>query len=225
MQLCAITDRRRLLASSDSPPQGRLADGEERGLSAQLAKAAVEWSRNGVNFIQLREKDLPASVLQLLARQVIVRLDRLQSKLLINIAAPGSLEVAFAIGADGVHIPGRPQEGAVRRVRDLFRSGGRQAIVSMGCHNLGEIGIARTEEADFVLYSPVFEKQGRTQPAGQGLEALRRACEAAGRMPVFALGGITAANASECVAAGAQGVAGIRLFAEDGWRCLAHPKS
>jgi thiamine-phosphate pyrophosphorylase len=77
--------------------------------------------------------------------------------------------------------------------------------------------VAAQEPVDMMLFSPVFEKL--SQPA-QGLEGLHLACAAARGIPVIALGGVTAANASDCVAAGAAGIAGIRLFAGDDWRRL-----
>ena len=106
-----------------------------------------------------------------------------------------------------------------------FASAAVTPIISMPCHSLEDIDMAREEQVDLVLFSPVFEKlSGRpgepqvSQP--QGLEALRRACAAAHGIPVFALGGVTGANAQDCLAAGAAGVAGIRLFAGDDWRQL-----
>jgi thiamine-phosphate pyrophosphorylase len=64
------------------------------------------------------------------------------------------------------------------------------------------------------LFGPVFEKrvEGIVVVAGVGLERLREACAAAGGIPVLALGGVTWESAERCVAAGAAGVAGIRLF-------------
>jgi thiamine-phosphate pyrophosphorylase len=102
-------------------------------------------------------------------------------------------------------------------VRQAFRSRGRDAIISVPCHDLEDIRVAREEQVDLLFFSPVFEKLS-AQP--QGLEALRRACETADGIPVFALGGVTPANAPACLAAGAAGVAGIRLFATDEWRRL-----
>jgi thiamine-phosphate pyrophosphorylase len=75
---------------------------------------------------------------------------------------------------------------------------------------------------DLMLFSPVFEKVSGEKLSSQvqGLEGLRRACAAARAKPVFALGGVTADNASDCVAVGAAGIAGIRLFAGEDWRRL-----
>jgi thiamine-phosphate pyrophosphorylase len=73
---------------------------------------------------------------------------------------------------------------------------------------------------DLVLFSPVFEKLAGPPATPQGLQALHRACAAAEAIPVLALGGVTSINAQDCLAAGAAGVAGIRLFAGDDWRRL-----
>ncbi|MGB8322200.1 MAG: thiamine phosphate synthase, partial [Candidatus Acidiferrum sp.] len=64
--------------------------------------------------------------------------------------------------------------------------------------------------AAFAVFAPVFEK--KNAPAA-GLTLLHEACQA--RIPVLALGGITLDNAHSCLAAGAAGVAAIRLFQEN----------
>jgi thiamine-phosphate pyrophosphorylase len=219
MQLCAITDRRRLSAQANTQPP-------EADLRQRLFALVEGWTAGGVDFIQLREKDLDATALQSLAREMMAKIVRSHSKLLVNVSTPGSAALALAAGADGVHLAGKPAPGAARGVRQAFRSSGRDAIISMPCHSLKDIDIAREEQVDLVLFSPVFEKLSErpgdpqvSQP--QGLEALRRACAAAHGIPVFALGGVTGANAPDCLAAGAAGVAGIRLFAGDDWRQLS----
>ena len=117
-------------------------------------------------------------------------------------------------------MPANLAPGAASSVRQLPR--GRDAIISVPCHSLEDIDVAFEEQVDLMLFSPVFEKvlQGPKLRAAQGLEGLRLACAAARGIPVFALGGVTTANASDCLAAGAAGIAGIRLFAGDDWRRL-----
>ena len=218
MQLCAITDRRRLSAQANEQPA-------EASLRQRLFDLVEGWTTGGVDFIQLREKDLDAPALQSLAREMMAKIARSHAKLLVNVSTPGSAALALAAGADGVHLAGKPVPGAARAVRQAFRSSGRDAIVSMPCHSLEDIETAWKEQVDLVLFSPVFEKlSGRlgdpeVSPP-QGLEALHRASAAAHGIPVFALGGVTGANAPDCLAAGAAGVAGIRLFASDDWRQL-----
>jgi thiamine-phosphate pyrophosphorylase len=212
MQLCAITDR------------GRLSAATQPGLRRQLLRLVEGWTAGGVDFIQLREKDLAAPDLQSLAREVAEKIDRDRSRLLVNVSAAESAALAVAAGADGVHLAGKPTPGAALRVRQLFRAAGRTAgidpIISVPCHTLDDIHVARKEQVDLVLFSPVFEKLAGPPAATQGLEALRRACAAAEGIPVLALGGVTSINALDCLVAGAAGVAGIRLFAGDDWRRL-----
>ena len=193
MQLCAITDRKQT-----TEPLLNLVEG---------------WSNGGVHFIQLREKDLDALALQSLAQEVSARIDRRRSKLLLNVAAPEWAALAHTAGADGVHLAGPPRPDAAATVRQSFP----EAIISLPCHSLDDVAMAVVQRVDLILFSPVFEKLSR-QPHGLG--GLSHACAAALGIPVFALGGVTAANAAECIAAGATGIAAIRLFAGDDWRCL-----
>ena len=86
--------------------------------------------------------------------------------------------------------------------------------LSVSCHGVEEVREARVGGADAVLFAPVFGKtvDGAVVVPGLGLTALRAASDIAGAMPVFALGGLNAENAADCLAAGAAGVAGIRMF-------------
>ena len=193
MQLCAITDRKQT-----TDPLPRIVEG---------------WSNGGVNFIQLREKDLDAPALQSLAHEVSTKIDRRRSKLLVNVPAPEWAALARAANADGVHLAGPIRPDAAGIVRQSFP----EAIISLPCHSLDDVAMAIVQRVDLILFSPVFEKLSR-QP--QGLEGLRHACSAAQGTPVFALGGVTAVNAVECVTAGATGIAAIRLFMGNDWRRL-----
>ncbi len=150
--------------------------------------------------------------LQSLAGEMAERIDRNRSKLLVNVSAPESAALALAAGADGVHLAGKPAPGAARSVRQSLslprpRRDHQRTLPWPGRYPGG-----LEEQVDLMLFSPVFEKL-RPEAAAQGLEALRRACVAAQGIPVFALGGVTSSNAPDCLAAGAAGVAGIRLFA------------
>jgi thiamine-phosphate pyrophosphorylase len=189
----------------------------EAALRQHLLSLVESWAAGGVDFIQLREKDLDARQLHSLAGEVLERIGPNRAKLLVNISASDTAALALAAAADGVHLAGKPAPGAARSVRQSFRSRGRDAIISVPCHDLHDVRVAVAEQVDLLLFSPVFEKLS-VQP--KGLEALRRACAEAQGIPVFALGGVTPANASDCLAAGAAGVAGIRLFAGDDWRQL-----
>jgi thiamine-phosphate pyrophosphorylase len=178
--------------------------------------AAIErahrWAHEGVQFVQLREKQLVAGELVKLATALRAALREAgETKLLVN----GRVDVAVAAGADGVHLTSREGELTPEQVRQVFRAaGGGEPVVSVSCHTLDEVQRAVADGVDLILFGPVFEKRvaGVVVAEGVGLETLREACAAAAGTPVLALGGVTWANAELCVETGAAGVAAIRLF-------------
>jgi thiamine-phosphate pyrophosphorylase len=187
--------------------------GGELQQQAQLLRQASRWAADGIDFIQLREKDLPAVEIAALARkfQSIIASAAGSTKLLIN-SRP---DIAIATAAHGVHLTASPDELTPAQVRALYASSDRPApIITISCHTLEEVHRARANQVDALLYAPVFEKivAGQIVARGQCLDQLRTACLAASPIPVYALGGVTMENASACLDAGAAGIAGIRLF-------------
>lgn len=197
MLLYYITDRTQF--------PGTEAQRRERLLATIRAAAQA-----GVEFIQLREKDLTARELEAMACSLMQRLkDFPRTRLLVN----SRVDVAIASGAHGVHLPANDISASEARV--IFaKAGVQRTIVAASCHTAVEIERAESHGADFAVFGPVFGKQGNAPAAG--LAALREICNrplaAAARMPILALGGITLENAAACLACGAAGVAGIRLF-------------
>ncbi len=192
--------------------------GDEDQRQAALLREASRWAGDGIDFIQLREKDLPAAVIAALAREILkaIALAAGSTKLLINSRA----DIAIATGAHGVHLTSDRDELTPVQVRSIYaRSLYASAnlappIVTISCHTLQEVQRAGEDRADAILFAPVFEKSlpgGEVLP-GMGLEQLHAACLAAAPVPVYALGGITPENIPACLAAGAAGLAGIRLF-------------
>jgi len=93
-------------------------------------------------------------------------------------------------------------------------------VISVACHSLADVEMAEAQGADLGVLAAVFEKQtSHGRSPGVGLETLRSICRrtaaASSRLPIVALGGITMENAAACIAAGAAGIAGIRLFQEN----------
>jgi thiamine-phosphate pyrophosphorylase len=151
----------------------------------------------GVDFVQLRAKELDARELLRFAEQAAQV--KGPGKLLIN----DRLDVALACGADGVHLPSnRPP---VSTYRSIVPPG---FIISVACHTQGDVERAAGEGADFAVLAPIFATPGKGPPIG--LDALQRASRVG--VPVLALGGITPENAALCRDAGAAGIAAIRLF-------------
>ena len=155
--------------------------------------------RDGVDFIQVREKDLDAKSLSELVTQVRDVAAGTSTKILVN----DRLDVAVAAAVDGVHLPGNglPAE----RVRPTVR------ILGCSVHSVEEALRAESAKADFVIYGPVFETPGKT---AVGVEALREVAGAV-RIPVLAIGGVTLENTAAALEAGAAGIAAIRMFQRD----------
>jgi thiamine-phosphate pyrophosphorylase len=199
--------------------------GDELARRHTLLAKITEAARTGVDYIQLREKDLTARDLELLAGaafsairdaqlNVPLRTENRQPRtaLLIN----SHVDVALATAADGVHLPASSVSPV--EVRRIWDSSSRHAatpdtpgaVISVACHESTDLRGAETAGADLALFAPVFEKKDAPNTHPAGLDALRRACQ--DRIPVFALGGVTLENAAACLKAGASGIAGIRLF-------------
>jgi thiamine-phosphate pyrophosphorylase len=190
--------------------------GDDRDREFALLAQFGRLASLGVDSLQLREKDLEAGALAALARKLlsILRSHNPAPKLLINARA----DVAVAVGADGVHLTSAPGELAPAQVCQLYATAGLpKPVISVSCHTLAEVVRARDSAAGLILFGPVFEKRvaGELVAAGTGLDLLREACQAAAPTPVLALGGITAASCGACFAAGASGIAAIRLFQEE----------
>ncbi len=187
--------------------------GDERSRRRALLAKVAEAARAGVDYIQLREKDLSMRVLESLAREVVaaVRENPSTARLLIN----SRTDVALAAGADGVHL--RSDDVAAHEVRRMLKVSAHRPLptshffVVASCHTAADVLRAESEAVDFAVFAPVFGKKNAAQPAG--LAALQEACRA--NIPVLALGGVTMENAASCMRAGAAGVAGIRLFQEN----------
>jgi thiamine-phosphate pyrophosphorylase len=193
--------------------------GNEAARRQRLLRRISEAARAGIDYIQLREKDLPARELEELARQAIriVEDERLRivnrdmrTALLIN----SRTDVALAVGAHGVHLCSDDISPAdVRRMRSARRDAPVRLTISQSCHHPNDVQQAAKEGANLALLAPVFEKKDDPSAKPAGLEALRRACQY--NVPVLALGGITLINAAACLEAGAAGIAAIRLFQEN----------
>lgn len=175
-------------------------------------------ARSGVHYLQIREKDLPPAELKSLAIAIVkaARSQSNQIKILLN----GPADIAFESECQGIHLAGDAPAEEAQKARTLFAQAGRACTISAACHSIEEIR-SRRACADLLLFSPVFQKAvpGSLVP-GVGLSALFRAVAEAQGHAVLALGGVTAWNAPACKAAGAQGIAAIRLFLDQQWKPL-----
>jgi thiamine-phosphate pyrophosphorylase len=202
MLLCYVTDRRSLAATESGEAQKTLL------LKIEAAAGA------GVDWIQIREKDLSGRDCALLTREAFQRAAKSQAgraartRIIVN----DRLDVALTENADGVHLGEKslPVAEAKRLVVD--RGARNDFVIGASCHSLEAARSAARDGADYLFFGPVFATPSKAAfGAPQGLERLAIVCREVS-IPVLAIGGITLANASACLAAGASGIAAIRLF-------------
>jgi thiamine-phosphate pyrophosphorylase len=193
--VCYVTDRKPLDA-----PDPLLA------LLQRIRSAA----KAGADWVQIREKDLSARDLLELARSAVSLVAAASTRVIVN----DRLDVAIAAGAAGVHL-GHESLAAADVVR-WCRTGNAPAefLVGVSCHGLEEARSAENAGANYIVFGPVFDTPSkRSFGPPQGTERLGEVCRAV-RIPVIAIGGLTAENAPVCLRAGAAGIAAIRMFQE-----------
>lgn len=197
--LCYVTDRRAFAVPGEA---------REEPCEALLAKIATA-ALAGVDWIQIREKDLDGAKLAQFAQAVLQQVNP-ECRILIN----DRLDVACAVGAGGVHLGEKsiPVTDARRFVRE--RGMRKEFLIGASVHSLEAAIVAEKDGADYVIFGPVFATPSKLafgEP--QGLAGLKEVCSTLA-IPVLGIGGITRENAGDCYLSGASGVAAIRLFQE-----------
>jgi thiamine-phosphate pyrophosphorylase len=206
--LCYVTDRHslRVANSTDS-------------IEALMRKIA-EVAAAGVDWVQIREKDLTARELASLTEKSLRIAARsfAKSSFPTRVLVNDRLDVAIAERAGGVHLG--ENSLSIGAAKQLIRSApptqarGESFLAGVSCHSLEAAEVAQREGADYIFFGPIFAtpSKGRFGPP-QGAERLGQVCRAVS-IPVLAIGGIALENVAACLSAGAAGVAAIRLFQE-----------
>ena len=207
--LCYVTDRRSLRIAN--PADSLVA----------LTQKIQEVVAAGIDWVQIREKDLPAGELASLTRHALGIAAKYSAgrsspvRVLVN----DRLDVAIAERADGVHLGERslPVGEAKRLVESALRKHAvaQSFFIGASCHSIDAAEEAERDGADYIFFGPIFATPSKAAfGAAQGITRLVAVCRAVA-VPVVAIGGITSDNAGSCLQAGAAGLAAIRLF-QDG---------
>ena len=170
---------------------------------AARVEAAVA---GGVSLVQLRAKEMPGGTLLTLAAEVL-RVIKGRAVLLVN----ERVDVAAVASADGVQLGEHALPGGA--ARQLLPAG---SLIGRSVHSVKGAVKAASEGVDLLVVGTMFATRSHPgeNPAGPGLvKEISTHCS----LPLIGIGGITADNQGEVMAAGASGVAVIRsiLTADD----------
>jgi thiamine-phosphate pyrophosphorylase len=202
--LCYVTDRKGLAFADDHPVEA-------------LLKRVATVVAAGIDWIQIREKDLSTKEFSSLTRDAVAQTKQIneRSRTRTRIIVNDCLDVALSEHTGGVHLGEHslPVHEVCKWLnakpdlaeRDKF-------LVGVSCHSVQAAVSAAGDGADYIFFGPVFATPSKASfGSPQGLQRLAEVCRAVS-IPVLAIGGITLDNAGDCFALGAAGIAAIRLF-------------
>jgi thiamine-phosphate pyrophosphorylase len=173
-----------------------------RPLAAVIRQALLGIAGTGVAphavAVQLREKDLSGRALSELARALRAETAAAGVRLYVN----NRIDVALAVGADGVHLGGEALSAADARAI------GPALAIGISAHGLDDVRAA-AGQVDFALFGPIYDTPSKRR-YGPPLGTATLSSAAGVGLPLVAIGGIGSETVGEVLAAGARGVACIR---------------
>ena len=151
----------------------------------------------GVRTIQLRDKSMTKR--DLYSEAVLVRKLTLKHK--VKFIMNDYIDIAMAVGADGVHLgqDDMPLEEARRIV-------GKKMIIGISTHSIYQAIKAQNEGADYIGFGPMFSTSTKDAGRPKGLRSLKNICIKIS-IPVVAIGGISWENIKPVMNAGADACA------------------
>mgnify|MGYP000524713470 FL=1 len=168
------------------------------GLGIEVFLTRLERAlQQGLRLIQVRDKELDEAARLQLARAVVERAKPYGARVLVN----GSVALARDAGADGVHLDAASLARLIQRPEVDW--------LGASCHNANELALAAERGADFALLSPVLPTLTHPGAPTLGWETFSN-WAAASPIPVYGLGGLTAADVGLAQSHGAHGVALLR---------------
>lgn len=187
-------------------PSQYLITPEPGAIAPFLESLARALDQPSLGMISVRARSLAASALARVAEPALALIRRRRPDLLALIHA--SAEQATALGFDGAHLSSRELMAADTRPA----VGGQWLLAS--CHDAAQVAQAQRLQVDAVVVGPVQPSLSHPNATALGWRRLRTLTRASW-LPMYALGGVSAAELPQAQAAGAIGVAGIRAWWPD----------
>lgn len=157
-----------------------------------------EALKGGADIVQLREKDMETAGFMEEARRIKTITDKYGKTLLIN----DRIDVALAVGADGVHIGQSDMP-----YHDARRLLGPGAVIGLSVESYAQAREANDLDVDYIAISPVYRTPTKEELTAElGLEGVRK-ITGISRHKAVGIGSIKAHNAGDVITAGADGVA------------------
>ncbi|MGI9149502.1 MAG: thiamine phosphate synthase [Chloroflexota bacterium] len=178
---------------------------EPRRSPGELLHAVALALDGGADWVQLRDKSASAASLYDQATGLLRVAQQHAARLAVN----DRLDVALAIGADGVHLAGQSLP-----VAEAVHLGGGQILVGRSVHGLAEAREAAAAGVDYLTFGHVFPTTSHPGLPPHGLAQLAAIVKAV-EAPVLAIGGITVANVDDVLRTGCAGIAVISAILSD----------
>ena len=175
-------------------------------LGGETLRSQVERAlKGGATFIQLREKELDEADFLEEAKEIQKLCREYHVPFVIN----DNVEIAAAIGADGVHVGQSDMEAG-----DVRRRLGPDKIIGVSAQTAEQALRAQEHGADYLGVGAVFPTGSKADATEVSREMLEEICRAVD-IPVIAIGGIGRENVMELKGSGICGIAVISaIFAQ-----------
>lgn len=176
---------------------------------ADFLRKIEQAYQGGADIVQLRSKTLSDIALIRLGLKVRKLADRYKKLFFIN----DRIDLAFATGADGVHLGQTDMPISV--AQRLIKQSGRKFWIGKSTHTVRQAIAAEKEKVDYIGIGPVYPTPTKPFANVVGLKLVAQACKRI-RIPWVAIGGIDLNNIHEVLEVGATRVAVVRaIFAAE----------